>query len=378
MPIVNKCKAFRCRGSRSARIRTNDYSRVEPSHSAAERTTSPKPLPSNPLRLRSASHTSRLTHAEVRHWLGRGGPEALALLKAAVGGSSPIEALLFALLLRFAWVMAELIHGAGHTLARALVDQTPGVLRLENVLEHRSPQQLARRLLPFGGWAAMEAPEAPIAWLAVGQLQPWKVRIKAAAPLLLHLILLAAACHGLNGLSDAGPAEFWRLNLLLAAAVSHLGLLFASRTDLLALLRGQAAHLYCGNFGVLADRQAANRDELLSEQAIRIFHQMGRDTELRGAQAGGGLVMALDREGDHGFVGHKMVNAKRGDLTPSLETAFCQQRRRARRSGWTPSPHRPDGLLALPLRHQRPTGGGGNPLAGMDTRPPLPPVAPRR
>lgn len=245
MPIVNKCKAFRRRGSWSARIRTNGYSRVEPSHSAAERTASPKPLPSNPLRLRSASHTSRLTHAEVRHWLGRGGPEALALLKAAVGASSPIEALLyaplFALLLRFAWVMAELIHGAGHTVAQALVDQTPGVLRLENVLEHRSPRQLARRLLPFGGWPAMEAPEAPIAWLAVGHPQPWKVRIKAASPLLLHLILLAGACHGLYGLSAAGPAEFWRLNLLLAAAVSHLGLLLASRTDLLALFHGQMA-----------------------------------------------------------------------------------------------------------------------------------------
>ena len=301
----------------------------------------------NPSRLHSASPNHWLSRAEVGHWLGRGGPEALALLKAAVVASSPIEALLFALLfallLRFAWVMAELIHGVGHTVARALVDQTPGVLRLENVLEHRSPRQLARRLLPFGGWPAMEAPEAPIAWLAVGHPQPWKVRIKAATPLLLHLILLAAACHGLHGLSGAGSAEFWRLNLLLAAAVSHLGLLLASRTDLLALVHGQAAHLYCGNFGVLAERHAANGSELLSEQAIRIFHQMGRDTELRGAQAGGGLVMALDREGDHGFVGHKMVNAKRGDLTPSLETAFCQQRRRARRSGWTPPP---TGLMA--------------------------------
>ena len=301
----------------------------------------------NPSRLHSASPNHWLSRAEVGHWLGRGGPEALALLKAAVVASSPMEALLFALLfallLRFAWVMAELIHGVGHTVARALVDQTPGVLRLENVLEHRSPRQLARRLLPFGGWPAMEAPEAPIAWLAVGHPQPWKVRIKAATPLLLHLILLAAACHGLHGLSGAGSAEFWRLNLLLAAAVSHLGLLLASRTDLLALVHGQAAHLYCGNFGVLAERHAANGSELLSEQAIRIFHQMGRDTELRGAQAGGGLVMALDREGDHGFVGHKMVNAKRGDLTPSLETAFCQQRRRARRSGWTPPP---TGLMA--------------------------------
>jgi hypothetical protein len=76
--------------------------------------------------------------------------------------------------------MAELMHGAGHTVARALVDQTPGVLRLENVLEHRSPGHLARRLSPFGGIAGAEEPGPPIAWLAVGHPQPWTVRIKAA------------------------------------------------------------------------------------------------------------------------------------------------------------------------------------------------------
>ena len=155
----------------------------------------------NTSRLRSASPNHWLSRAEVGHRLGRGGPEAL----------------LFALLLRSAWVMAELMHGAGHTVARALVDQTPGVLRLENVLEHRSPGHLARRLLPFGGIAGAEEPGPPIAWLAVGHPQPWTVRIKAATPLLLHLILLAAACHGLHGLSGADSAEFWRLNLRMAS-----------------------------------------------------------------------------------------------------------------------------------------------------------------
>jgi hypothetical protein len=276
-------------------------------------------------------------------WWARSWPEGLALLKAALGDSSPIEALLFALLLRASWVMGEVIHGAGHTLARALVDQSPGVLRLENVLEHRSPGELARRLLPFGGIAGAEHPEPAIAWLAAGHPDPWKVRIKAATPLLLHLIVLAGACHGLHSLTGSDSAPSWWLDLLLATAISQLGLLLASRTDRLSLHHGQAALLYCGNFGLLAQRETAQRSELLSPQAIRIFHQMGRDTELRGAQAGGGLVMAVDRQGDHGFVGHKIVNAKRGDLTPSLEMAFRHQRQRARRSGWSPSP---TGLMA--------------------------------
>lgn len=94
----------------------------------------------------------------------------------------------------------------------------------------------------------------------------------------------------------------------------------------------------CGNFGLIIDNDIPGLGELLSSRAIQIFELMGRETELRGAQAGGGLVMALDRQGDNGFVGQKIVNAKRGDLTPSLEDAFRVQRRRARRHGWKPQP----------------------------------------
>ena len=99
----------------------------------------------------------------------------------------------------------------------------------------------------------------------------------------------------------------------------------------------------CGNFGLIIEKNIPGFGELLSSRANQIFELMGRDTELRGAQAGGGLVMALDRQGDNGFVGHKIVNAKRGDLTPALEAAFRSQRRRARRSGWKPHPA---GLMA--------------------------------
>lgn len=93
----------------------------------------------------------------------------------------------------------------------------------------------------------------------------------------------------------------------------------------------------CGNFGLIIDSDIPGLGDLLSSRAIQIFELMGRETELRGAQAGGGLLMALDRQGDSGFVGHKIVNAKRGDLTPALEAAFQSQRRRAHRSGWKPN-----------------------------------------
>lgn len=270
-------------------------------------------------------------------------PECLALLKVGLLAQSLPEAVLFSQLLRYSWVAAEVIHGLGHTLARALVDGDPGALCLANVLEHRSLGQLARALLPLGGFCSAADGELPQPWLDAGDRKPWKLRLKAAGAILLHLIVVAAACALMLDLARSGQMESWIGEALGVVLLTHLWLLFTSRSDHQMILSGQGSLLYCGNFGLIAAQEFPRQGELLSSRAIRIFHQMGRETELRGAQAGGGLVMALDRHGDNGYVGHRIVNAKRGDLTPTLEAGFRQQRRWAWRGGWT---GHPAGLLA--------------------------------
>jgi hypothetical protein len=59
---------------------------------------------------------------------------------------------------------------------------------------------------------------------------------------------------------------------------------------------------------------------------------MGRETETRGEQAGGGVVFARD-EDRVVFVGKKVVNQKRQNLTQSLEAAFAPVRHQATLSG---------------------------------------------
>jgi hypothetical protein len=63
---------------------------------------------------------------------------------------------------------------------------------------------------------------------------------------------------------------------------------------------------------------------------------MGHETEVRGEQAGGGLVLASDSSGHVRFVGHKVVNKKRNNLTHHLESGFARKRRQAIRAGYRP------------------------------------------
>jgi len=272
----------------------------------------------------------------------------MGILAAAAWHGSLFDGFVFALLLRLAWIAAELVHGAGHTLARAIVDRNQGAIRLAHLLENRSAAQLARGLLPLTPIGPLGASLLPPAWMEAGDPEPWKLRLKAAGSIVLHVVVIVAAVCCLAVLVSSSSAStassFSALATLLINLIgTNLWLALASRTDWQTILNARASILYCGNFGVIASAEVASRHELLSPHAIRLFHRMGQETEVRGAQAGGGLVMALDRRGETCFVGHKIVNAKRGDLTPSLEAAFCKVRQRAHRRGCRPHPA---GLLA--------------------------------
>ncbi|MFM9072787.1 MAG: hypothetical protein ACKOOC_05205 [Cyanobium sp.] len=271
--------------------------------------------------------------------LQRCAPELFALLQMALCGKAPVEAFLVSLALRLAWVASELMHGLAHSVMRGLVDAEPSVICLENVLEHRSPWQMLRALLPLAPIGLMGEGQRPMPWLHAGDPEPWKLRLKAGAGIFSHLAVLAITLPLWLQSTTANPSDVGLSlpnNLLLGIVLSNICLALASRTDLQSLVSGSGSILYCGNFGLVAGPQAIRGRELLSPRVISLFHRMGRETELRGAQAGGGLVMTLDRQGENRLVGHKIVNAKRGDLTPALEDGFRRRRRRAHRGGCRP------------------------------------------
>ncbi|MEA5414001.1 hypothetical protein [Synechococcus sp. BA-132 BA5] len=249
--------------------------------------------------------------------------------------------LLLSCLIRLGWCSAELLHGAGHALLRAMVDNDGGALALANVLEHRSPREFWRALAPLGPIGLPDGRGRALAWVAVGDTAPWKVRLKGSGGLLGHLWGLALAWGGLLAFPADGSALV--RGLLVSMAAANGVLLLASRTDWQAIRRGRAACFHCGNFGFISGVDPCAEGELLSPPAIDRFWTMGLETETRGAQAGGGLVLVRDGEGQIGFVGHKMINGKRSQLTRSLERGFRRARRRAVRAGWRPLP---SGLMA--------------------------------
>lgn len=94
----------------------------------------------------------------------------------------------------------------------------------------------------------------------------------------------------------------------------------------------------CGNFGVICTSSLFKNGDLLSERMINLFFTLAHETEIRGEQAGGGLTLAYNLRKQIVFVGHKIVNPKRKNLTKELELRFRRIRRQAVRSGFKTLP----------------------------------------
>ncbi|HHP7232492.1 MAG TPA: hypothetical protein ACFCUY_16735 [Xenococcaceae cyanobacterium] len=235
-----------------------------------------------------------------------------------------VNGLLFlssAILLRLVWNSAIVIHGLGHTIAIAVSDWQLSVLTMANVLEQRSIKAVLKSLLPFNYiFIPLLTPDLP--YLAAGNST--QIRVKALGGILFNLL-------GVGFLVFFAPNNLISQTLIGANALIAL----ASLSDIDALVTGAADCFYCGNFGLIAQRQPDDSNELLPARMAEIAQIMGRETEIRGEQAGGGLVLA--RNGDRVvFVGKKIVNRKRANLTKSLEAAFAPLRKKAIASGIEP------------------------------------------
>jgi hypothetical protein len=251
----------------------------------------------------------------------------------------PLICLLFiacSVLLRFAWNLAILIHGLGHVLLTAIVDRDLAFINTSNLLEHRNISDLLRSLIPFNPiFLPLIQDDAP--WVPVGKTTPIAIRIKALGGILFNAITVGLVSIALpfdNYLSvDRSPDEFmiqFAINTFIGA---NLVAIFSSLSDLVAAFTGEATCFNCGNFGFVGKRLAHDGDALLPPRVVEIFHKMGCETEIRGEQGGGGVVFARDKTNRVVFIGKKVVNRKRQNLTQSLEAVFELVRQQAMQTG---------------------------------------------
>jgi hypothetical protein len=286
-------------------------------------------------------------------------PELIsAILIVVVGGSTPafglsisdiggliVQLLGLSCLLRCLWNSAILIHGLGHSLAQTLVEPHLRALSLQSVLEHQSPWYVARSCLPLQPIFLPGVADSRSLWLEVGDATPWKIRLKASGGLLFNGAAMVVAYGAYRmAVTPAGfdiPLDIsWSMpwvKVALSCWITANGmLLVSSRSDLVAMATGQADRFYCGNFGFIAKKSDPQLQGLIPQRWLDLFKVMGRETEVRGEQAGGGLTLAQDWTGHTHFVGDKIVNAKRSNLTESLETLFHKTRDRAWKAGYRP------------------------------------------
>ena len=228
---------------------------------------------------------------------------------------------IYSLILRLVWNSAIALHGLGHTVAIALADRDLSAFNLTNILEHRSIADIFNSLLPFQPIFVPHPGNNNAPRLDSGK--PQHIRIKAAGGILGNFIVAIIFYSYVDNFFAQ------------AVIITNLIVACASLSDLEAFATGIADYLYCGNFGLIAQRQPDDGEKLLPDRMLDIALQMGQETEVRGEQAGGGLVVGKNNDCTV-FVGKKIVNRKRGNLTKSLETAFAQIRNRAISAGVKP------------------------------------------
>lgn len=279
---------------------------------------------------------------------------------------------LLATALRLIWNSAILIHGLGHSLAIATIDlqtiQQGSTLRfyntLENVLEHRSFQAVLRSLLPFQAIFMPGFQPTEDLWLAAGDTTSWRIRLKSIGGISLNLLAIAltmiflvvpentegsievSIVNQLSNISNLNTyLEVYVGEIIQWAFITaNLAIALSSGSDIAALFTGVASNFYCGNFGFICQRRGDDEKVLLPERMLNMYYQMGRETEIRGEQAGGGLVIAEDHHEQIVFVGKKVVNRKRDNLTSSLETAFATERKKSKASKIFPLDHSVTGV----------------------------------
>jgi hypothetical protein len=237
------------------------------------------------------------------------------------------------ILLRVIWNSAILLHGFGHVCAIATLDQDLTFIKKVNIYENRTLSSTLKSLIPFSPIFLPFILHIDYPWVAVGTPSQ-NIRLKALGGILFNAIAIAISLEispsliYLFGLVN-DLSIFINQFLTYSIVGANFLLIVSSLSDITAAVTGEATCFNCGNFGFVGKRLPQDGHHLLPARVVEIFKTMGRETEIRGEQAGGGVVFARDRAHRVRFVGKKVVNQKRKNLTQSLEAAFAPVRLKA-------------------------------------------------
>ncbi len=249
-----------------------------------------------------------------------------------------------AVLLRTTWNFSILIHGLGHVAVIAVLDRDLGFVNIANIFEHRSLLKALISCLPFTAIFLPFVYSEAYLWIDVGNsaasdpvaadLDTETIRVKASGGILFNACALYLALLSFLFIPGNSPSAVTLAIQLFIG--TNLLLIVSSLSDITAVVTGKASCFNCGNFGFLGKRLPEDGGDLLPTRVVEMFTAMGSETEIRGEQAGGGVIFARDRTNQTIFVGEKIVNQKRKNLTQSLESAFAPVRRKAISAGAKP------------------------------------------
>lgn len=206
-----------------------------------------------------------------------------------------------AVILRFIWNSSILIHGFEHVFLTAAIDQKLSFIKTCNLVENRNLFDILRSFIPFSLIFIPLINSGFYPWVAAGNATTWTIRVKALGGVLFNIIALGIVPLFLSKSLDFILREYGNTGVFLSQFLintfvsANLLTVFSSLSDIVAFVKGAADCFNCGNFGFLGRRNPDDGHELLPERVVKMFNKMGRETEIRGEQAGGGTYVCTQQ-----------------------------------------------------------------------------------
>ena len=271
--------------------------------------------------------------------LARVAPEVVAFsLLAALAAPglttlSPRLVIAAAMVIRFAWMLALFVHGSGHITGRLLVDRKTPV-RVVDMFEGTTRKEFCLSLIPFERiyTPGLSKPKT----MAVGDSSPIQIRLKAILGPLFNTLAAVAAFAALRWIEGNGAGGSFGIYGALSFLATNALFALTSVSDFVAFITGSTTRLACGVFVLLGRRAGTDGADLMPARFEKTLGMMGAQTQVRGRQAGGGLVLGVSPGNRVKFVGYKGVNAKRGDLSRGVLHRVNKAIARAERKGLRP------------------------------------------
>ncbi len=218
------------------------------------------------------------------------------------------------------------LHEFSHVLAGGR-----GAWTKENLRGNIRLKEWLSMLIPFTGRIA---PDAKVKVPGTSKISAWFNRLTGFGT---SVGIVAGLGATLAGLWQAGMhgEVFSFVPVLWGSLTVALG---SFKTDVIAPLKKESSdcEFNCGVAIIVSQRDPQDKS-IVPEETREDFKATGVVTDIRGQQAAGVKILAVNAQGTPVWVGDRMVNDKRGDLPQSLDTRMTQQEILAKARGYKPA-----------------------------------------